>query len=163
MQKRGRVAVVVILFLFAMIAAYVLVSYNRIKPEENRICKGIKVDSVDIGGMTKEEARQAVDAYIAKRGNQFVQIDVNGELVSATLLQIGYVYAVEDFLDTAMKVGRDGNMIDNYKQIQQAASGKITYSVKTTLDEKTLKKFVKKNCKSLCTKAKKCQHQDEEW
>ncbi len=154
MQKRGRVAVVVILFLFAIIAAYVMISYNRIKPEENRICKGIKVDVVDIGGMTKEEAGQVVRAHLAKKGSQTIQIDVNGQMVSATVGEVGYVYSTDEFLDEAMKIGRNGNMIENYKEIQQAANGKITYAIKTTLNEKTLKKFVKTKCKSLCTQAK---------
>ncbi len=154
MQKRGIVAVVVILLLCTMIAAYVLISYNRIKPEENRICKGIKVDTVDIGGMTKEEAQRAVDTYVSQRGNQMVQIDVDGQIVSTTLLGLGYRYEVDEYLESAMKVGRNGNMIENYKQIKEAANGKITYSIRTSLDKKVLKKYVKKNCKSLCKETK---------
>nr|MBP3597831.1 VanW family protein [Eubacterium sp.] len=153
MQKRGRVAVVVILFLFAIIVAYVLISYNKIKPEENQICQGIKVDTIDIGGMTRDEAGHAVNAYISQKGEQKVQIDVNGQKVATTLQELGYIYAVQDFLDEAMSVGRDGNMIENYKEIQKASTGKIVYPVDRTLDEAVLKKFVKKNCKSLCTKA----------
>lgn len=154
MQKRGRVAIVVIMILFAMIAAYVWISYQQIKPEKDRICKGIRVDSVDIGGMTKEEAEKAVSAYISQKGNQVVQITVNDQVVSATLLELGYLHDAENYLEPAMKIGKDGNVIENYKEIRQAATGKIQYSIQTSLDKKVLKKYIKKNCKSLCVEAK---------
>lgn len=154
MQKRGFVAALVIFFMFAMIAAYMFFSYSRLKPDDGKICEGVMVDTVDIGGMTETEASQAVSDYVAGKGNQSVEINVDGQIVTTVLSEIGYEFSAGDFLKQAAAVGRSENIIENYKEIKEAAQGKIKYPVKTNLDQTVLKKFVKKNCKSLCTEAK---------
>lgn len=154
MQKRGIVAALVIVFMFAMIAAYMFFSYSRIKPEDDKICSGIKVDSIDIGGMTKDEASVAVNSYITQLGSRFVSINVNGQVATARLDEIGYTFSAGDFLDEALKVGKGGNMIENYKEIKEASQGKINYKVSSQLDESVLKKYIKKSSKKLCTEAK---------
>lgn len=155
MQKRGIIlAVLVIAFMFAVIGAYLFFSYGRIKPEDDRICDGVRVDSVEIGGMTKDEAMQAVNAYTAEKTNQTVEIDVNSQVVTTTVGGLGYTFSAGDFLDKAIAVGKKGTMLENYQEIKQASQGKITYSVQSQLDEKALRQFVKKNCKKLCTRAK---------
>ncbi len=154
MQKRVILAVVVIVLMFAMIAAYVLFSYNRIKPDENRICEGITVDSVDIGGMTEEEAVLAVQSHLENKGNQQLEVDVNGQIVTAAVNELGYQYTAGDFAGEAMKVGRSGSILENYKQIKEAKNGKIKFKTSMNFDEKALKRFVRKRCKTLCTKAK---------
>ena len=154
-QKRGIIlAVLVIAFMFAIIGAYLFFSYGRIKPEDDRICDGVRVDSVEIGGMTKDEAMQAVNAYTAEKTNQVVEIDVNSQIVTTTVGELGYTFTAGDFLDKAIAVGKKGTMIENYQEIKQASQGKIAYSVQKQLDEKKLRQFVKKNCKKLCTRAK---------
>ncbi|MCM1245001.1 MAG: VanW family protein [Roseburia sp.] len=154
MGKRGIAAILVILFMVALIVAYVLFSYGQIKPDEGKICDGIKVDQIDIGGMTKEEAAQAVDSHIAKLGARTVQVDVNGKQAAATVSELGYTYAAGDYLEQAVNVGKNGNIIENYKEIRQAAQGKIHYSVSVSLNEEVLREFVNKNCGKLCTRAK---------
>lgn len=154
MRRRGIAAVLVILFMVALIAAYVLFSYGKIKPDEDKICDGIKVDQIDIGGMTKEEAANAVNTHIQKLGSRIVQVDVNGKQAAATVSELGYTYAAGDYLEEAIKVGKNGNIIENYKEIKQASQGKISYSISSSVNEEALNEFVKKKCGKLCTRAK---------
>lgn len=154
MQKRGMVAAFVIIFMFALIAIYVLVSYGRIQPEDGKICKGVRVDGIEVGGMTADEAVQAIDAHTSGKKNQKIEVDVNGKVVETSVGEIGYTLSAGDFLEQAMAVGRGGNMIENYKAIKEAAAGKFSYPIKMELDEKVLKEFVKKKCKKLCTQVK---------
>ncbi len=154
MRKRGLFATMVIVCMLALIVVYVLVSYNRIKPKENRICDGVMVDTVQVGGMTADEANQAVNEHIAQKRNQGIQIMVSGHQVVTTVGEVGYGYSAGDFTKKALEVGRGGNMLENYREMKQAANGKMVYPVKASFDEKQLKQFVKKQCKSLCTKAK---------
>lgn len=154
MRRRGIAAVLVILFMVTLIVAYVLFSYGRIKPDVDKICDGIKVDQIEIGGMTKEEAAQVVNAHIEKLGSRIVQVDVNGKQAIATVSELGYTFAAGDYLEEAMKVGKNGNIIENYKEIKQASQGKISYSISSSVNEETLNEFVKKECGKLCTRAK---------
>lgn len=154
LQKRGMVAAFVILVMFALIALYVLISYSRIQPDEGKICKGIRVDGIEIGDMTADEAIQAINAHTAGKKNQKIEVDVNGKLVETTVGEVGYTLSAGDFLEQAMAVGRSGNMIENYRAIKEAAAGKFSYPIKMELDEAVLKEFVKKRCKKLCTQVK---------
>ena len=50
MQKRGiLLAVLVVLVMFGLIGAYVFFSYGQLRPEDGKICEGIKVGEIDIG------------------------------------------------------------------------------------------------------------------
>lgn len=154
MQKRGILAILVIAFMFALIAAYVLFSYGRLKPEADVICEGIRIDSVEVGGMSKDEAMLAVNTYTAEKTGQVVEVDVNGQIVTTTIGELGYTYSAGDSLDKALAVGKNGTLIENYREIKEAAQGKITYPIQSQLNEEQLKQFVKKKCKKLCTRAK---------
>ncbi len=154
MRKRVSLAVTVIVFMFSIIGAYTYFSYSRIKPEEGRICEGIKVGDVAIGNMTKEEAEQAVGSYRSRLCARSVEIVIDGQTVSTTVGEIGYSYTAGNFAEAAMKVGRSGNAMQNYKEINEAAKGKIVYPLTPSLDESVLSEFVQKKCKKLCTKAK---------
>lgn len=154
MKKRGMVAVFVIIMMFAIIAAYVFFSYGRIKPDDDKICDGIKVESIDIGGMTKDEASAAVNSYVTQLKSRRISLTVNGQTTSCRLDEVGYEYSSDDFLEEALNVGKTGNLIENYRQIKEAAQGKINYKITSSLDEEVLKRFVKKCKKQMCSEAK---------
>ncbi len=74
-------------------------------------------------------------------------MEVNGSVVTTTLAEVGYTFSAEEFLDEAMKVGRRGNLIENYKEIKEARNTGVSFGINRQMDEKVLKKFVKKNVK----------------
>lgn len=155
MRRRGIMAAfAVIIVMFAIIGVYVYASYSRIKPDKDKMCNGIKVDSIDISGMTEEEASVAVNSYITQLGSRNLVLNINGETVTSRLDETGYSFSAGDFLDEAMKIGKSGNMLENYRQIKAAAQGKYTYKVTMALDEEVLKKYIKKNSKKMCVGAK---------
>lgn len=154
MKRRGLMATLVIIGMFAIIAAYVFFSYGRIKPDADKICAGIKVDSIEIGGMTREEAAAAVNTHVTKLGNRTITLNVNGQSAICSLNEAGYTYSAGEFLEQAMKVGKEGNLLENYRQIQAAAQGEVSFKVTSSLDEKVLKQFVKDCKKKMCSGAK---------
>lgn len=155
MQKKGFLtAIAVIIVMFALIAAYVFFSYSQLKPDDDVICDGIRVGQVSIGGMTRDEAVQTVNVYTEGKMSRVVEVDVNGQIVTTTVGELGYTCSAGDFIEKAAAVGKSGTMIENYRQIKEAAQGKIVYPMETSLDEGALKDFVKKKCKKLCTRAK---------
>ena len=150
-------AFIVIFLMFGMIAAYTFFSYQSMCPKEGTICEGVTVEHVAVGGMTKEQAAEAVRQETEKRGRQVLEMDVNGQAVMTTLAEVGYTFSAEGFLDEALKVGRKGNMIENYREIKQARKNGISFGIDSQMDVKVLKKFVKKKCKKLCTSAQNAQ------
>ncbi len=150
-------AYIVIVMMFGIIAAYTFFSYQSMCPKEGTICEGVTVEHVAVGGMTKEQAAEAVRQETEKRGRQVLEMDVNGQAVMTTLAEVGYSFSAEGFLDEALKVGRKGNVIENYREIKQARKNGISFGINSQMDVKVVKKFVKKKCKKLCTRAQNAQ------
>ena len=116
-------AFVVIFMMFGLIAVYTYVSYASLRPKDGTICEGVTVEHVAVGGMTKDQAMEAVSEETEKRGRQVLEVEVNGSVVTTTLAEVGYTFSAEEFLDEAMKVGRRGNLIENYKEIKSPMVG----------------------------------------
>ena len=150
-------AFVVIFMMFGLIAVYTYVSYASLRPKDGTICEGVTVEHVAVGGMTKDQATEAVSEETEKRGRQVLEVEVNGSVVTTTLAEVGYTFSAEEFLDEAMKVGRRGNLIENYKEIKEARNTGVSFGINRQMDEKVLKKFVKKKCKKMCTSAQNAQ------
>ena len=146
-RKRMLLAFVVIFMMFGLIAVYTYVSYASLRPKDGTICEGVTVEHVAVGGMTKDQAMEAVSEETEKRGRQVLEVEVNGSVVTTTLAEVGYT----------MKVGRRGNLIENYKEIKETRKTGVSFGVNRQMDEKVLKKFVKKKCKKMCTSAQNAQ------
>ena len=150
-------AFVVIFMMFGLISVYTYVSYASLRPKDGTICEGVTVEHVAVGGMTKDQAMEAVSEETEKRGRQVLEVEVNDSVVTTTLAEVGYTFSAEEFLDEAMKVGRRGNLIENYKEIKETRKTGVSFGVNRQMDEKVLKKFVKKKCKKMCTSAQNAQ------
>ncbi|MFR1608060.1 MAG: hypothetical protein ACLSUL_09610 [[Ruminococcus] torques] len=59
-RKRMLLAFVVIFMMFGLIAVYTYVSYASLRPKDGTICEGVTVEHVAVGGMTKDQAMEAV-------------------------------------------------------------------------------------------------------
>ena len=151
-RKRMLLAFIVIFMMFGLIAVYTYVSYASLRPKDGTICEGVTVEHVAVGGMTKDQAMEAVSEETEKRGRQVLEVEVNDSVVTTTLAEVGYTFSAEEFLDEAMKVGRRGNLIENYKEIKETRKTGVSFGVNRQMDEKVLKKFVKKKCKKMCKK-----------
>ena len=125
-----------------LIAAYIYAAYQTVKPARGLICNGVFVETVNVGGMSEDEARTAVAQYRDEYLQRTVEVDVNGKTVSATLEQLGYNCEVGDVIAKAMQVGKDGNPFTNYAKIREIATTPLVYKLKY------------KKCKKKCAKAK---------
>ena len=118
-KQRFLPAFIVIIVMFLLIAAYVVGSYAMVRPSNGRICDGVYVDQVDVSGMTREEAQMALNSQVEKLSSRSLEVDVNGQVVTTTLAELGYTCDVGDAIDQAMEVGREGNVVSNYASIRQ--------------------------------------------
>ena len=153
-KARKGPAFLVIFLMLLLIAAYIYAAYQTVKPARGLICNGVFVETVNVGGMSEDEARTAVAQYRDEYLQRTVEVDVNGKTVSATLEQLGYNCEVGDVIAKAMQVGKDGNPFTNYAKIREIATTPLVYKLKYDAKEKKIRTFVNKKCKKKCAKAK---------
>jgi vancomycin resistance protein YoaR len=140
--------------MFVLIAVYAYVAYLQIKPDSDRICEGVYIDSLDVGGMTREEAEQAVSELVEKLGSRTLEVDVNGEIVDASLSSLGFTCSANDYIEQALAQGKSGNMFEDYARLKEIQKENVVYALDYVYSDKKLKKFVSRTCGKKCTKAK---------
>ncbi|MCH5252951.1 MAG: VanW family protein [Lachnospiraceae bacterium] len=147
-------AFIVIGILVLLIGAYVYAAYMMVKPDDDKICEGVYIESVNVSGMTREQAETAVNAYAAECAERTLAVDVNGKTVSTTLADLEYTCNASDSIEQALKLGKESNLFGNYAKIKELKTEHQVYNLEFSYSERKLKQFIKNQCKKECTSAK---------
>ena len=84
--------------------------------EEDKIKDGIFISGVEVSGMTKEEATQAVWDYVEELGDVSVILEAaEGNEVQVAARELGLTWSNLEVVDEAMEIGMHGNVIQRYK------------------------------------------------
>ncbi len=113
--------------------------------KDNTIVKGVFIDEVDVSGMTKEQAKDAVSEFVDGLRNKGVAIMVGKDVVYTTLGDLGFQMEDNDNIDTALALGKSGNLIKRYKDMKDIEQGSIVYPLSFIYDETKIKDIVEKD------------------
>ncbi len=145
-RKRTIFTAILFLSLFFIFAGNA--NYASAKENDNTVCQGVFIDEVDIGGMTKEQAKAAVDEFVEGLRNAGVAIMVGEDIVYSTMGDLGYTYEPNDNIEQAISIGKSGNLIKRYKDLKDIEQGNIVYPLTFTFDEEKIKELVSKEVSS---------------
>jgi vancomycin resistance protein YoaR len=118
------------------------------KTYESRIYPGVSIGSVEVGGMTTEEARAA----LTKITNEFLTKGFliryegrNFELKTGSINQDSHglnreliIFDFDEMLDQALSVGRNKSMLANIRDVTQAKTLGLTLPTEFSIDEKSI-------------------------
>ena len=128
-SKKGIILAVIsaVVVVAAAVAAYFIIANNKAmaaqqaKEEEARLAivnsgvfhEGITIGGVDVGGLTKEEARAKLEESEKEitQGIQF-QLNCNGQIAEISSLGMGIVFDYDAALDAAFQEAREGDLGD---------------------------------------------------
>lgn len=153
MIRKKNIITIILLFVICLFST-VISTKVMAASEDETITKGVYIDSVHLGGMTADEAKQAVKDYVdnLKAKKITVKIDDNTEVI--TLEKLGYNYKENDFIDQALQIGKSGNLIRRYKELKDTEEANLVYNLEFSINDKELKEFVKEKCSEYNIKAK---------
>lgn len=118
------------------------------------ICDGIRIGSIDVGGLTQEEAQERVSGYILAKEEKQITVYVGEQQISTVARDLGLSYPEKDYTEEAWNVGKKGNFLKRFQDKQLAGSGHISYELEPELDETSLRSFVETECAVYDVKAK---------
>ena len=121
---------------------------------KTQICDGVSIGSIDVGGLTKEQAQKKVETYIADRQQQSLVVSVQDYLVEATAQEAGLTIPEKDYTGEALQIGKKGNLWEKLQEIRKAEKGEKDVALEPEIDEDTLKSFVETKCSAYDIKAK---------
>lgn len=145
MKKRIAIMFAVIAVLLCTgIAGYSV--YAAATTDNDTISKGVYIDTVDVSEMTKEQAIEAMNSYIAKRESKALTVKVDEHIVAVKLEELGYGVAENNIIEEALEVGKSGNLIKRYKEIKDTKEKGLTFNIEFTLSDILLRDLVEVKC-----------------
>lgn len=143
-----------LLFLCIAAVSMFFVAYAAVKTEDGKICEGVYVDNVYIGGMTDAEALTAIQTYVDELAGRSVQVQVAGTNPQVVLSELGFTCEANNYVEQALELGKKGNIVKRFKELQDVKNEQMRYTLAFSVDEKKVKKFVKQNCAGYTKAAK---------
>ncbi|MDE5777302.1 MAG: VanW family protein [Lachnospiraceae bacterium] len=86
--------------------------------DDQKIYDGVYLDSVYVGGLTKEQAREEYEKYIDGIGKLNLTFKTSKGTYSTTLEEINVSVSLDDAVEDAYNYGRQGNILSRYKEIK---------------------------------------------
>lgn len=116
------------------------------KYEDEKICTGIYIEDINLGGMKVAEAKAAVEQYIEKLESKKVTVKIEKNKKSVTLQELGYSCEENTYIEEAANFGQSGNVIKRYKELKDIEKEPVNYHLKFQLDDEKVKEFVQDKC-----------------
>lgn len=117
-----------------------------VQAEESKIETGIYVDDIDISGMTKSEAGEAIEAYVSSFGDAQITLRApeQGE-ITTTATDLGLKWGNREILDEAANFGRDGDILQCYKELRDLEYKNKVYRVSFDFDKSKIRALIEEN------------------
>lgn len=133
--------------LLGMMVAILLFPTITVQAKENRIHSGVYIETVDVGNMTKEEADQALEEYLTSLQEAEVVLEASeGKTLSTTAGELGLTIQNPDVVQTAMDLGKTGNLITRYKAIKDLEKYNHVLELKLDFDKELIATLVEEKC-----------------
>ena len=107
--------------------------------EEDVIAQGISVGGVELGGLSKEEARAAVEACVEKLGKKTLTIKTDTYEDQITLERLGISWDNDEIIEEAFRYGKDGNLLARYKALESLKYERKTYALSLSFHERQIR------------------------
>ena len=122
--------------------------YMEIDPTVERdlsgvIMPGIYIDDIDLSGKTYDEAIKLVKDKISSMSEANLVINsVDDHKIKVSAADIGICWNDEDTVAEALYVGRDGNIIERYKERKDLEHEKRVYPLRVSFDKELITQIV---------------------
>ncbi len=114
------------------------------------IYDGVSIGPVEIGGMTREEAKRAVNDYIAQVSSTNITLCLEGvtnaeKQLAVSAADLGLKWANPDVIEDAMGLGDAGNVVQRYKAKKDIENNAIVFDLEFAVDENKLRDILETN------------------
>lgn len=103
---------------------------------------GVYIEGIDVGGMTVEDARSAVEDYIDGLENTVLNISFNGEVSSISMKELGFAWENTDVVAQAALLGNTGNILERYKSASSVENETAVFDLTYAWQESKLRSFL---------------------
>ena len=135
------------LFALAVMSKVSPMQEVQAKSEDNTILEGIYIDQIELSGMTKEEATEAVNTFVNELKQKVVTFGaVDDHYVAITTGDLNLDWANTEIIGEAVGLGKEGNIVQRYKAIQDLKHGNKVYNLALNVDKDSIRTVMTEQC-----------------
>lgn len=123
------------------------------KTTSDEIAMGVYVEEVNVSGMTKEEAKAAVNEYVMGKTEEKITLSVGDQELNVSRADLGVTWSNQDVIDEAFELGKSGNLIRRYKALKDLEFDNKVYKLDYTADSELIQTVVTEQCTKYNQKA----------
>ena len=111
----------------------------------DKILDNIYIGDVAVGGMSGEEAKQAVENYVDEIQSTKFTLTVNDKSMTATAKQLGVDWENTGVVEEAVMIGKSGSLITRYKDKKDLEHEPKKLEITFGTNEEEIKKYLSDN------------------
>lgn len=119
------------------------------KNEKDTIADRIYIGDVAVGGMTEDEAKAALSAYVADLEDEKITLTVKDKKTTVKTKSLGMFCDSDAVVSEAMDYGKTGNLIARYKAKKELEHNDKVLPMSLSVEEQKAEKTLKKKAKKL--------------
>ena len=140
-QKRNLIiAICAIVMVLAILIFSTIFSIININNE--KIITGVKIEGIDVSGLTAEEAKQKIELIYNEKKQNDISLKYEDYEASINLELLEVTYDVDSAIQEAVEIGKDSNIFVNNYNILLALMGKKNVNVEITINEEIAKQKI---------------------
>lgn len=105
--------------------------------DNHLLIKGAVISGIEVGNLTKDQARDRINEAVKKWLTQSVKLEVNGEVIELSLEKLEPFVDIEPTLNEAYDLGRKGSILDKAKS-KMNTSDRVHFDLTPNWDDKKL-------------------------
>lgn len=149
MRKSGRrIGIIALAILLSVICAGMYQPHCAVAAaDDEAILEGVYMGEMSLAGMTAEEAKASVSAFVEELKHKNITFGAVGDhYVSVIAGDLGLAWVNESDIDAAAALGKKGNIVKRYKAMQDLKHGNKVYDLKLSLDRDLIKSVLEEQC-----------------
>lgn len=119
------------------------------KTTSDEIAMGVYAGEVNISGLTKEEAAEAIENYFQEKAEEKITLTVGNENMEVTRGDLGISWANPEVVEEAYGLGKTGNLIKRYKDVKDLEFTNEVFELDYTANSSKIRTVVSEECTKL--------------
>lgn len=128
---------IIIIFILVLSTIFALINMNN-----NTIMSGIKIQNIDVSGLTREEAKEKLNVIYDEKLKKNITLEYQDYQLVINPSSLNITYDIEEAIDKAYEIGRNSNIFINNYNIIFALLGKENIKIDMSISEENLSKMI---------------------
>lgn len=134
--------------LFVLAAVCMLMFGMTVQAEEKATVKpGVYADSINLSGLTEDEAKAAIEAYVENlRSVEITLLAADNHEVAITAGDLGVAWSNREIVGEALELGTHGNVIQRYKALKDLEHENYVFDIELQFDVEAINNILTEQC-----------------